>query len=80
MPNYDMSETACIERREQYERIDRIDKAIELLADTCEELIKRQDRFKEMLKLLQQMSEINRESIAVLEEEVRCLKQESSQQ
>jgi hypothetical protein len=75
-----MSETACIERREQYERIDRIDKAIELLADTCEELVERQDRFKEMLKLLQQMSEINRESIAVLEEEVRCLKQESSQQ
>jgi hypothetical protein len=63
MPNYDMSDTACRERAEVAERLDKLDVAIKILADTCEDLLN-QDR------LLKQMAEINQEMIKTLQKQI----------
>jgi hypothetical protein len=63
MPNYDMSDTACKERAEIIRRLDKLDGAIQILADTCEDLLNH-DR---QLKI---MAEINHEMIKNLRKEL----------
>lgn len=70
MPNHDMSDTACRERAEAARRLDTLDNAIKILADTCEDLLEHDRKLKQMIML-------NREAIDLLRERIdACLKQE----
>ena len=55
MANYDMSDTACIERAELARRVDTLDTAIKILADACEDLMARQTHLIEAVKSQQEM-------------------------
>ena len=72
-----MSETACRERVEAARRLDKFDIAIKILADTCEDLMARQDTLIDAVHTLQKMVNIQRDQIEELQQ---CLKQDSSQQ
>jgi prefoldin subunit 5 len=73
MSNYDMSDTACRERAEAARRLDKLDVAIKILADTCEDLLDRQTKLTDALKTLQDMVNINH---AMIKEIQQCSKQE----
>ena len=73
MSNYDMSEAAYRERVELARRLEKIDVAIIVLADTCEDLIERQSKMLNAMEQLQDMVNINHEMIQEIN---KCLKQE----
>jgi hypothetical protein len=67
---------AAIARVETARRLDKLDLSIKILADTCEDLMGRDDRMLDAMKILQSMVEMNREEIKTIRSELQCLKQE----
>lgn len=73
MSNHDMSDTACRERVEQQQRLDKLDNAVQVLADTCEDLMSRQQQMAEIMEMLHELSKLNRASINTIQEEVKLI-------